>query len=98
MAPERFSSGIADARGDVYALACVLYECLTGATPYRGTSVEQQIAGHLTVAPPRPTGLNPAIPPGFDEVIARGLAKKPEDRYQSARELASAARQAMTCW
>ena len=44
MAPERFSTGIADARSDIYALACVLHECLTGKTPYPGDSMEQQIA------------------------------------------------------
>ncbi|MGH7733634.1 MAG: serine/threonine-protein kinase PknH/PknJ, partial [Gemmatimonadales bacterium] len=96
MAPERFTAGIADARSDVYALACVLYECLTGATPYPGDSMEQQIAGHLTLDPPKPSSMNPAIPAGFDEVIATGMAKKPEQRYQGARELATAARRALT--
>jgi len=95
MAPERFTAGTADARSDVYALACVLYECLTGAQPYPGDTVERQIAGHLTLPPPKPTDLNPAVPPGFDAVIAAGMAKKPEERYQSARELATAARTAL---
>jgi len=96
MAPERFTAGTADVRADVYALACVLYECLTGVTPYPGTSMEQQIAGHLTLDPPKPSSLDPAIPAGFDEVIAAGMAKKPDQRYQSARELALAARRALT--
>jgi len=96
MAPERFLAGTADARGDVYALACVLYECLTGSQPFPGDSFERQIAGHLTVDPPAPCGRNRAIPAGFDAVIATGMAKNPEERYQSARELASAARQALT--
>ena len=96
MAPERFTTGVADARSDVYALACVLYECLTGAQPYPGDSLEQQIAGHLALGPPKPSDLNPAVPAGFDAVIAVGMAKKPDERYQSARELARAAHHALT--
>jgi serine/threonine kinase PknH len=96
MAPERFTSGIADARSDVYALACVLQECLTGNQPYPGDSMEQQIAGHLTLDPPRPSAHRHNVPTGFDEVIARGMAKKPEHRYQSADELATGAHRALT--
>lgn len=96
MAPERFlDGGSIDARADVYALTCVLHECLTGTTPFRGTSMEQQIAAHLSKEPPKPSASNPAIPAGFDEVIARGMAKEPNERYQSAAELAEAAQQAL---
>ncbi|WP_227371234.1 serine/threonine-protein kinase, partial [Mycobacterium fragae] len=95
MAPERFTAGTADARSDVYALACVLYECLTGTTPYAG-GMEQQIAGHLTLDPPKPSQQRPDLPVGLDEVIAKGMAKKPDERYQSARELATAAHHALT--
>jgi serine/threonine-protein kinase len=95
MAPERFTTGIADARSDIYALACVLHECLTGHHPYPGETMEQQIAGHLTMDPPRPTEDRPGLPAGFDEVIARGMAKNPDRRYQSAHELATAAQQAL---
>jgi serine/threonine kinase PknH len=80
----------------VYALACVLYECLTGRQPYPGASVEQQITGHLTLPAPAPSRLNSAVPGGFDEVIAKGMAKDPELRYQSAAELARAARDALS--
>jgi serine/threonine-protein kinase len=96
MAPERFSTGSADASTDVYSLACVLYECLTGDTPYRGSSVEQQIAGHLTQPPPKPSSAGNDVGTGFDEVIATGMAKNPDERYSSALELATAARRALT--
>ncbi|ASL16265.1 serine/threonine-protein kinase [Mycobacterium intracellulare] len=91
MAPERFNGGVADARADVYSLTCLLHECLTGAQPYPGGSAEQQIAAHLTLNPPKPTDLSPAVPAAFNDVIARGMAKKPTDRFVSAGELARAA-------
>jgi serine/threonine protein kinase len=96
MAPERFTDGHADARSDVYALACVLHECLTGTQPYPGDSLEQQIAGHLTLDPPRPSATRPELPAGLDQVIAIGMAKTPDTRYQSGHELATAARQALS--
>ncbi len=97
MAPERLKSGTtADARADVYSLACVLYECLTGQLPFSGRGVHEVAVAHLMNEPPKPSGLDPAIPAGFDEVIARGMAKDPDDRYQSANELATAARAALT--
>jgi serine/threonine protein kinase len=96
MAPERFSHGIADARSDIYALACVLHECLTGKIPYPGDSMEQQIAGHLMVVPPRPSEHRAHLPAGFDEVIATGMAKDPDQRYATTVELAGAARTALT--
>lgn len=91
MAPERFTTGVADARSDVYSLACVLHECLTGAPPYPGDSAEQQITGHLTLDPPKPSMLNTTVPAAFDDVVARGMAKQPTERFASAGELARAA-------
>ncbi|MGO9506380.1 MAG: tetratricopeptide repeat protein [Mycobacterium sp.] len=94
MAPERFSAKEADARADVYALACVLYECLTGQKPYPGDSLEQQYVGHVATPPPRPSNTNPNVPAEFDQVIDKGLAKDPEQRYTTTVELARAARDA----
>jgi serine/threonine protein kinase, bacterial len=96
MSPERLNSGRADARADIYALACVLHEALTGQRPYPGDSLEQQIVGHLTSPPPRPSALQPGVPQPLDAVIARGMAKQPDRRYASTVELARAARDAIT--
>ncbi|WP_280235255.1 protein kinase domain-containing protein [Nocardia cyriacigeorgica] len=96
MAPERFTPGQpSDARADVYSLACVLYECLTGTRPFPGTSAPEQIAAHLTAAPPRPGLGGNGAASAFDDVIARGMAKLPDERYTRAGEFAAAARQAL---
>jgi serine/threonine protein kinase len=91
MAPERFTTDPADSRADIYSLACVLHECLTGTQPFPGDSAAQQMTADLTLDPPRPSSRNPAIPSAFDEVIVCGMAKQPAKRFSSAGELASAA-------
>ena len=94
MAPERFNGGQSDTRSDIYALTCVLYECLTGTRPYPSDSLEQQIAGHMVSPAPRPSNSDPALA-AFDDVIAKGMAKDPDQRYQTGRELSAAVTQAV---
>ncbi|ORB12163.1 protein kinase, partial [Mycolicibacterium moriokaense] len=94
MAPERFEGKPVDPTSDIYALTCVLYECLTGARPYPAQSLEQQIAGHMTQPIPQPSAVDPTLA-AFDDVIAKGMAKNPSKRYQTAGELAAAARRAL---
>ncbi|MBC9050309.1 serine/threonine protein kinase PknH, partial [Mycobacterium tuberculosis variant africanum] len=80
MAPERFSNDEVTYRADIYALACVLHECLTGAPPYRADSAGTLVSSHLMGPIPQPSAIRPGIPKAFDAVVARGMAKKPEDR------------------
>jgi DNA-binding NarL/FixJ family response regulator len=95
MAPEQAEVAPVDARTDVYALGCVLFHALTGSVPFiRGNDLERMWA-HVHEPPPAPSSIDKRLPPGLDEVLARALAKRPDERYQSAGELARAARGAV---
>jgi serine/threonine-protein kinase len=96
LAPERLGAGVVDARADIYALACVLYECLTGSPPFPGETAERLMLAHLGTPPPHPSAAQPGVPRRFDEVIATGMAKNPDQRYATTVELASAAQDAIT--
>jgi serine/threonine kinase PknH len=95
MAPERFTDSEVTYRVDIYSLACVLFECLTGSAPYQGSTANLMHA-HLARPVPRPSVLRHGIPVAFDQVIADGMAKAPEDRHASAGELARSAAHALT--
>jgi serine/threonine-protein kinase len=96
MAPERLGDEEVTASVDVYSLACVLYEALTGAKPFPVHSAEQVIGAHISSPPPKPSSVNPRVPTAFDDVIARGMAKHPDDRYGSAGALGRAAKRAVS--
>jgi serine/threonine-protein kinase len=87
MAPEQIRSEEVTAATDVYALACMLFELLTGEPPF-GHQVGMRILwAHLQDAPPHPSHLNPDIPRAVGDAILKGLEKDPSDRPQSATEL-----------
>ena len=97
LAPERLVAGRVTPGADIYALACVLYECLTGSAPYEGRDeIPALVAAHLAAPVPLPSRQQPGVPVGFDEVIARGMAKEPQERYRTAGELGNAAQRALS--
>jgi hypothetical protein len=94
LAPERLVGEPGDHRVDVYALACVLYELLTGLRAFPG-AFPAQVHGHLYLPPPRPTDTFGWLPPALDVVVARGMAKDPAHRHPSAGALADEALRAL---
>ncbi|KXP11467.1 hypothetical protein AXK57_09080 [Tsukamurella pulmonis] len=95
-APERFDGGGATPAGDVYSLACVLYELLVGRPPFTAGSISEMMRQHLMSAPPRASANAPLpVPAALDAVIAKGMAKRPEDRYATCGSLARAATAAL---
>jgi serine/threonine protein kinase len=93
-APEQIEGGQVDARTDVYALGCVLYECLTGSPPYSHGTEHAVLHAHLVDPPPSVSRVRPELPQAFDGVIATAMAKVSDDRFGSCGELAHAARNA----
>lgn len=90
VAPEQIQGDEVDARTDGYALGCVLFECLTGAAPFRRDEGLATIMAHVNDTPARVSDLRPGSPPAVDQVVSRSLAKDPAARYQSCDELSLA--------
>ena len=91
VAPEQIAGEEIDGRADVYSLGCVLYECLVGQPPFRRDSDLAVVFAHLETESPAPSAQRPELPAALDGVIARALAKEPDQRYPSCREFARAA-------
>jgi YVTN family beta-propeller protein len=86
-APEQIRGERADGRADVYSFGCLLYECLMGVPPFRRATDAAVLFAHLREEPP--------APPGLEDVIAKALAKSPDDRFQTCGQLVESARQAL---
>jgi serine/threonine protein kinase/Tfp pilus assembly protein PilF len=87
LSPEQAVGGNIDGRSDLFALGILLYEAITGRTPFTGNSFIEIAANVLHVEPSPPSTLNPSVPPGLDFITLKALAKKPDKRYQSAKEM-----------
>jgi serine/threonine-protein kinase len=87
LSPEQARGEQVDARSDVYAAGCVLFELLTGEPPFTGDTPVAVAYQHVREDPRRPSDVNPQIPPALDAVVLKALSKNPANRYQSAAEM-----------
>ena len=87
LSPEQARGGEVDPRSDLYSLGIVLYELLTGKTPFDGETPVEIAMKHLSQTPKAPSKLRPDVPPELDMVVLRALSKNPDDRYQNADEM-----------
>jgi len=90
MSPEQCLGGAVDGRADIYALGAMLFEALTGQTPFLGENYPALAHSHIYEPPPRPSTLNPTIPPVLEQIILTALMKNPIQRYQQASDMAQA--------
>jgi tetratricopeptide (TPR) repeat protein len=96
MSPEQCAPGsTVDTRSDVYALACMTFEMIAGVTPFRGATAQAMMAHQISGNPPSVCAERDRCPRAVDEVLKRGLAKSPADRYQRAGEMAAALKEAV---
>lgn len=94
MSPEQAEGQALDGRSDLYSLGVVVYQMLTGQTPFNAPTPNAILYAHVNHPPTPLSRLNPAIPSSVETVVLRSLAKKPADRFQSVAEFADALEQA----
>ena len=87
ISPEQAKGGYTDSRSDLYSLSVVMYEMMTGRPPFDGESPVAVAIQHINGGAPRPSVLNPNIPVGLEQIILKGMALEPKDRYPSATEM-----------
>jgi predicted Ser/Thr protein kinase len=95
MSPEQLMGHTADGRSDLWGCGVILYELLTGVSPFLAETPATVMHKVLQSQPPKPSSVNASLPPAFDAVIARALAKRADDRFQNAREFQAALLQAL---
>lgn len=87
MSPDQIKGVAFDSRADIYSLGCSIFELLANRLPYTGTSTQELLQKHLSAPPPSITARNPNITPEFAQFLAQMMAKKPENRFKSSREV-----------
>ena len=87
MSPEQAQGFSLDSRTDIYSTGVVLYEVFTGRLPFTADSALAVLNKHIRETAPLPTGINPSIPAQLEQVLLRGMAKNPEQRYQKISQL-----------
>jgi serine/threonine protein kinase len=95
IAPEQIQGGVVDGRADQYALACAAFELLTGEPPFRRDQVARVMFAQLSEPPPQLAARRPDLTPAVDGVLAKALAKRPDERYATCQEFADSLRAAL---
>ena len=96
MSPEQIDGNALDGRSDLYSLACMCYEMLSGSTPYTGATVSSILRQHLLEPPPAISSKRPDVPPSVDLALQKALAKAPDERFATASEFARALHTGLT--
>ncbi|GCE11454.1 hypothetical protein KTT_13130 [Tengunoibacter tsumagoiensis] len=95
MSPEQCQGGPVDGRADIYALGVMLFETQTGRTPFVADNYPALAHSHIYEQPPQPRSINPTLSPALEQIIMTALLKNPQQRYQTAREMGNALKQAL---